>query len=66
MKTSKEYYEEALKELGATDDVGVPMQAATEIALIKALKDFLDEFQESMPPFSFDSEGNLLVKERNY
>lgn len=57
MKTSKEYYQEALKELGASKEMGIPIQAATEVALIKAMKDFLEEI-----PFSLDSDGCLYVR----
>ena len=66
MKNSKDYCEEALKDLGASEEYGVPIQAVTELALIKAMKDFLEELQDSIPDFQFDSEGSLLTKERNF
>lgn len=63
MKTSKEYYDEALEELGASKDRGIPITAGTELALIKAMKDFLEEL-EGLAPFQFDDSGNLRVTER--
>lgn len=59
MKTSEEYYKMGLKKLGSSERNGVPMQAAVNMGLMEAMKDFLEEIDNK---FCFDYDGCLEVK----